>query len=66
MKILRREMKFLGLDSSGLSEKLGVSKAAIDKWFSGDNFPKAVYVKKMIELGIAKEAAINPSKEVEI
>lgn len=64
MKVLRRELKFNGLTSGDLARILDITEAAIAKWMSGENKPKPIHVRKMIELGIDKEAAINPSEIV--
>ena len=64
MKALKRELKLIGLTNGDLARILKVSDGAVTKWMSGQNLPRPVHVKKMVEMGISEDAAIEPSKEV--
>lgn len=64
MEALRKDIRFLGLTSGGLAQAIGVSETTVSKWMNGINLPRPIHVVKMVEIGISKEAAIEPSKEV--
>ena len=65
IKALRKEMKSLGMTSKDLAEAVGVTESAVKKWLGGGS-PKPVHVVKMKELGISVDAAIYPSKEIDM
>jgi len=64
MEILRKELKLRGETIGDLAKVLNVSDTAIYLWISGKFLPKAVYVKRLIDMGFSEEAAISPSKKV--
>lgn len=66
IEILRRDMKLLGLNNKGMADKLGVSENTISNWLRGSVYPRPTSVRIMVEMGISKEAAINPSKIIYI
>jgi len=64
MEILRKEFKLKGKTVLEFAKDLNVSETAVYLWLSGKFLPKAVHIKKMIDLGYSEDAVLNPSKEV--
>ena len=64
MKPLKKELKIIGLTSGDLARVLRITPGSVAKWMSGENLPRPVHVRKLIEMGVSKDAAINPSKEI--
>ena len=66
MKALAKEIKLLGLSPEEFGKEIGVSRQSVYNWLKGKVNPKAKHIKRMRELEISEEAALNPSKEVEV
>ena len=64
MEILRREIKLKGMTIKEVAAELDVSETAMYLWMAGKFLPRAVSVKKMLDMGFSEEAVISPSKEV--
>ena len=64
MEILRREIKLKGMTIKEVAAELDVSETAMYLWMAGKFLPRAVRVKKMLDMGFSEEAVISPSKEV--
>lgn len=63
MKILRQEMRELGIDSKHLAIKLGVSEKTISNWMTGKFFPNMTNMTKLRQLGFSEKARVSPSYE---
>ena len=66
MKALSKEIKLLGLSTEEFGKEIGVSRQSVYNWLKDKVNPKAKHIKRMREIGISEEAALNPSKEVEV
>ena len=58
--------KATGLTQAVLAQFLGISRGAVLGWEAGSSYPKADPLKRLIELGVQRQAFATGSEEVEI
>lgn len=63
MKILKKEMRELGMTSKALAKKVGVSEATITHWINGKFLPSMDNMTKLRKLGFSQRARVAPSIE---
>ena len=54
----------IGLTQAGLAKRLGVSRRAVSEWEAGSNYPTAVHLPHVLELGV-RQRAFAPGREEE-
>lgn len=63
-KLLAKEIRLIGMTQKEVAKKLGVSEMTVSNWITGNAVISPVYVRKLSEIGIPKQAIREPSKEV--
>ena len=61
-KQLKRELSAMGMTYGDLAKKLGVTAKTITTWTKGYFYPSPKHVKAMMDIGITKETAVDPSR----
>lgn len=61
---LTKELRVLGLDHEAAAKKIGVTPSAISQWVNGKTLPTPINTMKLREIGVTKEARMNPSELV--
>ena len=66
MKILKAEMKLMGITIKELSTEMGVTVGTVSNWIHGNNEPTPRHTKRLRGLGFSDAACLEPSKDVEV
>ena len=63
VKQLKKELSAMGMTYGDLSKRLGVARKTITTWTKGEFHPSPKHVKAMLDIGITKEVAVDPSRD---
>ena len=63
-KLLAKEIRLIGMTQKEVAKKVGASEMTVSNWITGNAVISPVYVRKLSDIGIPKQAIREPSKEV--
>ena len=61
---LAQEIRFLGMTQKEFAKALNTGESSVTGWIKGKSIIGPLNFRKMLELGISKEALKNPMKKV--